>query len=211
MNSRNPFGNGFEGPLRFQNKHWWLPFLDKAKEYLANLQAADRVFLYHTKCKTPILGYLIMIESVTFLCEKLVEQNNAPLKYILNYKFSHNYLELFFSAVRALNGRNNNPTFTQFKVAYRRLLNIHNSTIVSGNCTAQANTVISPTTLEAYNNEHDKPVSRKYNFLKMMLDTSNNDYCSYSPSYCYSTFIATIVTYIAEFVVKKQIDNSPRL
>lgn len=87
-----------------------------------------------------------MIESVTSLFEKLVEQDNAPLKYILTYKFSQDYLELFFSAVRALNGRNNNPTFTQFKAAFRRLLNIHDSAIMSGNCTAQDHTIILPIT-----------------------------------------------------------------
>lgn len=45
MNSRKPFGKGFKGSLTLQNKNMWLPFLDKANEYLANLQTADGVFL----------------------------------------------------------------------------------------------------------------------------------------------------------------------
>lgn len=47
------------------------------------------------------------------------------------FVFSQDYLELFFSAVRGLNGRNNNSTFTQFKTGYRRLLNVHDNTIVA--------------------------------------------------------------------------------
>ena len=160
MYSRNPFGKGFKGPLRLENKHIWLPFLNKAHEwYLTNLQTTEGVFHYHTKRKTPILGYLPMIRVVKSLFEELVEKD-APLKYILTYKFSQDYLELSFSAARALNGRNNNPTFKQFKAAYRRLLNLHDNTIVSGNCTAQDNTVILSTTAEAcINNDQD---SRKH-------------------------------------------------
>ena len=127
MNSRNPFGKGFKGPLRPANKHIWLPFLNKAYEYLTNLQTTEGVFLYHTKRKTCILGYNLMIKAVKLLFEELVEKDNAPLKYIITYKFSQDYLELLFSAVRGLNGRNNNPTFSQFKAAYRRLLHIHDN------------------------------------------------------------------------------------
>jgi hypothetical protein len=101
---------------------------------------------------------------------------------------------LFFSAVRALNGRNNNPTFKQFKAAYRRLLNLHDNTIVSGNCTPQDNTVILSTTADTCTNELETSVSRKYDFSQMMLETPDHDYCLYSPSDCYSTFVATIVT-----------------
>ena len=40
-----------------------------------------------------------------------------------------------------------------------------------------------------------------------MLETPDHDYCMYSPSDCYSSFIATIVTYIAGFVAKKLIET----
>lgn len=206
MNSRNPFGKGFKAPLRPANKHIWPPFLNVAYEYLQNLQTAEGVFLYKTKRKTPILGYLLMIDAVKSLFQDLNEKKNASFKYILTYKFSQDYLELFFSAVRALNGRNNNPTFKQFKAAYRRLLNLHDNAIVSGNCTAQDNTVILPANAEVCDNDQETSVSRKYDFSQTMLETPDHDYCMYSPSDCYSTFTATIVTYIAGFVVKKVIE-----
>ena len=52
-------------------------------------------------------------------------------------KFSQDHAELPFLAVRALNGRNGNPSFIQFKAAYTRILIIHDSFIVSGSCIAQ--------------------------------------------------------------------------
>ena len=43
-------------------------------------------------------------------------------KACLTYKLSQDHLELFFSAVRAAGGFNNNPTPQQFMAAYKRLL-----------------------------------------------------------------------------------------
>ena len=43
-------------------------------------------------------------------------------KACLTYKLSQDHLELFFSAVRAAGGFNNNPTAQQFMAAYKRLL-----------------------------------------------------------------------------------------
>jgi len=72
------------------------------------------------------------------LFDSLVAANSAPLKHLLGYKFSQDRIELFFAAVRAIGGRNNNPTGRQFKAAYKRLLlhqNVKN--VVTGNCFQQ--------------------------------------------------------------------------
>ena len=82
-NSRNPFGKGFKAPLRPANKHIWLPFLNMAYEYLQNLQTAEGVFLYKTKCKTPILGYLFMIDAVKSLFQDLIEKRMLHLNTFL--------------------------------------------------------------------------------------------------------------------------------
>jgi len=42
--------------------------------------------------------------------------------FILTYKISQDHLEMFFSAIRAKGGFNNNPTTMQFEAAYKRLL-----------------------------------------------------------------------------------------
>jgi len=45
----------------------------------------------------------------SLFCE-LVGRDNAPMKYLLTYKFSQDHIELFFGAVRSTGGFNNNPT-----------------------------------------------------------------------------------------------------
>ena len=67
---------------------------------------------------------------------------------------------------------------------------------MSGNCTAQDNTVILPANAEVCDNDQETSVSRKYDFSQTMLETPDHDYCMYSPSDSHSTFTATIVTYI---------------
>ena len=130
------------------------------------------------------------------------------IKYLITYKFSQDCLELFFSAFRSLNGRNNNPTFTLFKAAYRRLLNIQDSSIVAGNCTARDDTVILSTADIMPSGQTNQPaLGRKYDFTHAMNDIPDHDYCLYSQSDRYSPYIATIVTYIAGFVAKKLLET----
>ena len=51
-----------------------------------------------------------MINSTLDLFEELVNGKDAPLIYLLTYKLSQDNLELFFSAVRRMNGWNNNTS-----------------------------------------------------------------------------------------------------
>ena len=204
MNSRNPFGKGYKAPLRIANKQTWLPFLTKAEDYLINLQTTKGKPLYKTKRKTAILGYLLMIRNMKAIFTKYVEQQKL-LRYILTYKFSQDHVELFFSAVRSLNGRNNNPNFIQFKAAYRRILNIHDNSIVSGNCTAQDETKIlsSADVITSDQQVQTEQISRKYDFTQSMNEAPDHDYCMFSQADCYSPYTGTIVTYISGFVAKK--------
>ena len=55
---------------------------------------------------------------------------------------SQDHLELFFSAVRASGGWNNNPTCRQFTTAYKQLLMRHNIEGGRGNCSPQDDTEI---------------------------------------------------------------------
>ena len=70
-----------------------------------------------------------------------------------------------------MNGRNNNPTFTQFKAAYRRLLNIQGSSIVAGNCTTQDDTVILCTAdVMPLGQTSQQALGRKYDYTHGMND-----------------------------------------
>ena len=65
---------------------------------------------------------------------ELVGKKEAPLKYLLMYKTSQDHLELFFGAVRATGGCNNNPTTIQFTAAYKSLLLKSHISGGKGNC-----------------------------------------------------------------------------
>ena len=206
MNSRNPLGKGYKSPLRAENPKSWMPFLNKAEVYLSNLKTASGDYIYTTKRKTPIIGYILMIRSVKALFQELVHKDQAHLKYLLTYKFSQDYLELFFSAVRGMNGWNNNPTSSQFKAAYRRLLHLHDGMIEqSGNCIPQTEASVLPCVPDGTSLPSIVPSSRKYDFDSNMVDTPDHDYCISSPSDCLSPMVSTVITYIAGYVARELI------
>ena len=72
----------------------------------------------------------------------LVESTNPPLRYLLTYKFSQDHLELFFGAVRAAGGCNNNPTAYNFLSIYKRLLLRSSIQGGKGNVTPRDDTTI---------------------------------------------------------------------
>lgn len=53
---------------------------------------------------------------------KYLIEDTKMLQYIPLYKISQDHVELFFSAVRAKGGYNNNPNAIQFRAAYKKLL-----------------------------------------------------------------------------------------
>ena len=73
------------------------------------------------------------IESTRSIFSMLVEEEHL-LRFLLMYKFSQDHLELFFAAIRAAGGFNNNPTSTQFIAAYKRLFVRSAIAGTNGNC-----------------------------------------------------------------------------
>ena len=109
LNTRNPCAKGYKAALRINNKGLWLPFLDEASNYIKGLKNVTGVPMHKTKRKTGFVGFLVAIESVKLLFKELVERDEAPMNYLLTYKFSQDHLELFFGAIRSAGGFNNNP------------------------------------------------------------------------------------------------------
>jgi hypothetical protein len=142
LNSRNPLAINFKAPIRRSNYQYTKRFLDEASDYIRNLKGPDGQSILTSKRKTGFLGFLLCINAVVGLAEDLVNAENPVLKYLLTYKMSQDHLELFFSAVRACGGWNNNPTTRQFIAAYKQLMMRHNIEGGRGNCTPQDNTEI---------------------------------------------------------------------
>ena len=142
LNSRNPLARNFKAPIRKVNYQYTKSFLDEAREYIRNLKGPDGQSILASRRKTGFLGFLVCINAVMGLAEDLVNVENPVLKYLLTYKMSQDHLELFFGAVRASGGWNNNPTTRQFIAAYKQLMMRHNIEGGRGNCTPQDDTEI---------------------------------------------------------------------
>ena len=102
---------------------------------------------HKTKRKTGFVGFLVATESVKLLLKELMERDEAPMNYLLTYKFSQDHLELFFGAIQSAGGFNNNPTAQQFTAAYKGLL--MRSTIEGGKGNCQK---LDPTSILHINN-----------------------------------------------------------
>lgn len=139
-NSKNPFAKGLKAPLTVENRHIWEPFVDEAAAYIRGLTVEGGKSILKTKRKTGFIGFLLGIESIKAIFNEYVAAPQAPLKYLRTYKFSQDHLELFFAAVRAAGGSNNNPTARVFVAIYKRLLMRSSIGGGKGNCVPQDNT-----------------------------------------------------------------------
>lgn len=135
------------------------------------------------------------------LCEQPV-----LLSYILTYKFSQDHLELFFGAVRARGGWNNNPTAAQFISTFKRLMQHHEIKCISGNVSAQDGTKVLHLTkgdrIKNGSDIYDVALEKLYDLKERSPMESEHDYCDVSNIIHLSEFIENIVTYIAGFVVR---------
>lgn len=82
------------------------------------------------------MGLIICLTSFENLFDDVIK--TGILDFFLTYKISQDHLEMFFSAIRAKGGFNNNPTASHFEAAYKRLI-VHNEIKVSNgaNCEPQ--------------------------------------------------------------------------
>lgn len=207
LNSRNPLAKGYKAPLRPSNKCTWDAFLTDAYDYIIHLSNTSGIQMCKTKRKTGFLGFLIGIKSVKQMFHDLVESQSAPLKYLLTYKMSQDHLELFFCAVRACGGFNNNPTTQQFTAAYKRLLLRSHIEGKNGNCEKQDPTDILSVIGDSCNvNGKEITISnaaliKKYDLAE---ETHSNEDYSDSPNIStISEYKQAAISYIAGYVAKK--------
>ena len=209
LNSRNPCAKGYKAALRRSNKETWDAFFEKAYSYIMALQDTDGNLMYSTRKKTGFIGFLVAIKSMKHIFFDLVEKKNAPMKYVLTYKFSQDHLELFFGAIRSSGGFNNNPTAQQFTAAYKRLLLRSSIQGQNGNCQKQDQTDILEVISDSFKTKsatvtvNDTAIIRKYE-LEVNYETSNDDDDLSSAPHMtpLSEFKTAAISYIAGYVVQ---------
>lgn len=209
LNSRNKFARGMKSALKPENMELVINFLDRAFEYFKSLKDPKGVPLLKTKRKTPIIGFLVAIQSTKALCDLYVGENK-PLEYLLTYKLSQDHLELFFCAVRASGRFRNNPTTLNFMSAYKRLLMRHQIKSSNGNVTAQDPTEIltSATTRNIIRKAiadtsgitGDIALARKYDLLDRSPVQYDHDYVDCPSLEGISEYKEAAIGYIAGYV-----------
>ncbi|KAM7294814.1 hypothetical protein ISCGN_024319 [Ixodes scapularis] len=115
-NSCHPLGRGSKCPIRASNQVTILERIEQASRYLRALKDVTGKPLSQGARKTPVLGFLLVLDSIKGLAEDLVWSPSPPLRCLLTRKLSQDHLELFFATVRNRTGNNNNPTALEFRV-----------------------------------------------------------------------------------------------
>ena len=119
------------------------------------------------------------------------------LEYLLPFKISQDFIETFFSAVRARGGWNNNPNAKQFESAYKRLLtkNEIGSSMYS-NCLADGIDILH---VSSRSKNFRDPIGEE--FLESDINDEDVEYIH--NVFTLSPFIEDIVKYIGGAIVGK--------
>lgn len=202
LNSRNKFSPyTYKRALSFENIDLYVERFSEAKEYFMELTLNGTPVL-SSRRKTGFLGFLICMESLEEIFRMYVV--SKKLDFLLTYKFSQDHLEVFFGAIRSLNGYNNNPTARQFQSAYKKLLIAREVRGAdSGNVVNLDNTSILH--VSSYKkitiNDHKEDLEETEEYKNLCAALNDHDYFG-SSGWQLSSYIQDVLIYIAGFVVK---------
>jgi len=165
----------------------------KSLKIIENAMSNERIPILKSKRKIGFWGLIVAMKSALQLAQYVFEKD--LMSYLLTYKLSQDHLETFFSCIRRMGGFNNNPTYRQFKLSYKKLVSHVNSIVPdAANCTLQDNTNVLKINDTSTNTEisNDELVS---------IVEFEHDYMG-SYGWSWSEYSHKIVTYIAGFIVK---------
>ncbi|KAG0430937.1 hypothetical protein HPB47_022236 [Ixodes persulcatus] len=118
-NSSHPLGRGSKASVRAISEDTMLTRIDQASHYLRGLKDSTGQPLSQGARKTPILGFLLVLESIKGLAEDLVWGLSPPLRCLLTRKLSQDPLELLFETVRNRTGNSKKCLFANVRPSTR--------------------------------------------------------------------------------------------
>lgn len=167
-------------------------FIEAIDYYIKTLTLQDGTLVLKSRLKTGFLGFICDTMSAIKIYHELIP---SKMHYLLTFKFSQDHLEIFFAAVRAQLGANNNPSCAQFSHIFKRFLVQHDIKSTTGNSYAQDGTSFLSI-----------PSSYLKSTRRLREDSSEeNDFQIPNLNFtsgCLSEFKSNVITYIAGFVVK---------
>lgn len=140
LNSREFTDFVFQKALCQANYNELKIFIDKSINYIKGLKQLDKEgkpgkTLITSERKTGFLGMMACLSNIQIIHERFISSDMLPL-----FKLNQDHIELYFGAIRASLGYNNNPSVRQFISAYKKLLvrcQIRDNEI--GNCVSLEN------------------------------------------------------------------------
>lgn len=102
---------GYQKALCKENFNELNIFIDKSINYIKGLKLLD---------KKGQPGMIACLSNIQIIHERFIASD--MLLYVPFYKLNQDHIELYFGAIRASLGYNNNPSVRQFISAYKKLL-----------------------------------------------------------------------------------------
>lgn len=133
FNSMNSDAQNFKQPLCKKNFELYHHAFEYLEEYIKNIKLLDGTPILTSRNKTGFLGYIVNIHSFRKMYQIYIEENKI-IEELFTYRCSQDHIEMFFGTIRAKGGCNNNPSSTEFKASYKRLISNNEIT-----CSAKAN------------------------------------------------------------------------
>jgi hypothetical protein len=154
-----------------------------------------REHLFCSKRKTGFLGVILCLKNMFSLYHALVD--GKELKYLLTFKLSQDFLETFFSAIRARGAWNNNPNALQYQAVYKRLLLTHDiRDFETSNCLADSVEILSVSAKKQHQIDPVAMVEDEY-----VVTEWDHDYIQ--TLWDLSPHVGNVVSYIGGFVVRR--------
>lgn len=195
LNSMNIFAKyKFKEPLSIKNFELFKTKIEYLVEYFKHIKDSFGSFIIDTNRKTGFLGFIVCLTNLLNLYDVLI--TTGKMNYLLSYKLSQDHLETFFSAIRSRGGFNNNPSASQFKAAYKRLL-VHHQITTSPN----ANCTILDATTILYVGSNSKTKTCDVAVVTEEEEPIDEEYLEYFTNL--SPYVENVVSYISGFVMKK--------
>lgn len=205
LNSRKLTDFGYKQVVCDRNINDIIAFTNRFRTYISGLKLMDNhnTPILESNRKTGFIGFISGLTSAIDIYNNFISSNSQLpiLKSLPLYKCSQDHIEIYFGAVRAQSGRNDNPTCRQFITGYKKLL-VHAELREGGigNCLPleDINILNCPSTRQKSFCSNEKNI---------LTNKSQDGLCNILTLNSLSQFCNEVVIYIAGFVAKKLGDS----
>lgn len=134
FNSTDMKQSGYKQPLHRENYEFIVKRLEEIRLYILHLKQFDGTPMYSSSRNTPVIGVLVLINSLKEIYKEYVEDKKL-LTFVPTYKANQDNLEILHCTMRSHSGYNSNPTCVQYRSAFKKAL-IHGQLTAkkTGNC-----------------------------------------------------------------------------